>query len=164
MPTRVRHATDRGDMKLILVPSNPNHGPRVSISVPTDGGLIDNVVSDLVVPILIAGGWHPQSVQDALRSVEVPGAVAEDETPPDDLTEWSAPASAPKPPTDFTVLGFNVVAPDPDEEYPRDDLHYYSGAASMWQPTVYADGQGYWYAARNGSETLAKLQAHVAAQ
>lgn len=147
-------------MKLILVPSNPNHGPRVSISVPDDGGLIDKVVSDLVVPILIAGGWHPQSVQDALRSVEVPGAVAEDDAPPqDDLTEWSTPAGAPEPPEGFTVVGFDLQA---EGTFDFDDLKY-TIPGENWISTHLVNGHEVWYAARNGSETLAKLQAHVAA-
>jgi hypothetical protein len=149
-------------MKLILVPSNPNHGPRVAISVPQDGGDIDAFLETVVAPALVAFGWSPQSVQDAMHRVEVPGAVEEEpetsDRPPSSQTTDEHPI-APAPPVGFTIVGFDVRCSDPDGVFDDGDLEWYSG--SRWYSTGCADG-GYWYAARDGSETLAKLQAHVA--
>ena len=151
-------------MKLILVPSNPNHGPRVAISVPQDGGDIDTFLGTVVAPALVAFGWSPQSVQDAMHRVEVPGA--EDEKPElesDDLTEWSTLTDAPAPPEGFTIVGYNIDCPGPhDTLWDDEDLVWWNCA--VWIPTRFASGGDVWYAARNGSETLAKLQAHLAAR
>ncbi len=152
-------------MKLILVPSNPKHGPRVAISIANDGGDIDAFLETVVAPALVAFGWAPQNVQDAMHRIEVPGAVEEEAAPPvDDLTERSTPAPSlgrPKPPEGFTIVGHGV---DVGEalEFPQADLAF-SHAGGSWTSTHLANGYSVWYAARNGSKTLAKLQAHVAA-
>ncbi len=223
-------------MKLILVPSNPNHGPRVAISVPQDGGDIDEFLSQVVAPALVAFGYHPQTIQDAMHRVDVPGAEDEEPLEPDDLTEWSTtpepavdlpelppvpkgfdswsePALVPQrsrpcegpmgffhadpdfpdddwivstggtyggpthypvyfikaaakpvakfpcdPPEGFTIVGYNVST---DERHPDGELLWHDTFA--WHETNRASGDYVWYAARTGSETLAKLQAHLAA-
>lgn len=151
-------------MKLILVPSNPNHGPRVAVSVPQDGGDIDAFLETVVAPALVAYGWSPQLVQEAMHRIEVPGATEEPETsdrPPSRQHNDEYPI-APAPPEGFTIVGRSIEGPDPDSPMSIEDLRYFSEGA--WRRTSYADGGGYWYAARTGSETLAELQAHLAAR
>jgi hypothetical protein len=125
-------------MKLILVPSNPKHGPRVAISIPEDGGEFDRFLDSLVVPALVAYGWHPQTIQDYMRSVIVSGAVDDDPAPPvDDLTErsttpypllppapegysgWTNPALAPadRATVDGPMAFFHASGRDDDAEW-----------------------------------------------
>lgn len=151
-------------MKLILIPDNPKSTfggplrPKVAISIPGDDHTIHDILEKLVTPALVAMSFHPQTIQDGYRDAEVMGARDEES---DDLTEWSTPANAPKPPEGFTVVGFGVDCSGPDNTlWDDNDLVWWND--SLWFPTRVADG-GYWYAARNETETLAKLQAHVAA-
>lgn len=64
-------------MKLTLKPSAPDltHAfPVISISNHHDCHTCDSVFETLVIPALIAAGFHPDSILDSMRTVEVPGA------------------------------------------------------------------------------------------
>jgi len=152
-------------MKLILVPSNPKHGPRVAISIANDGGVLSDFLSDVVVPALVAYGWHPQSIQDAMHDVEVPGARKDVELA-DDMTEWSTPVSvrpgSPTPPGGFTIVGYGVDLGE-ELEFNIGDL-VFSASGSIWTPTHLVNGYNVWYAARDGSDTLATIQSILAAR
>lgn len=156
-------------MKLILIPDNPvcrlgvANRPKIAISIPGDDHTIHDILEKLVTPALVAMSFHPQTIFDGYRSAEVMGAREAEETAaiPDDLTEWSTPPGAPTPPEGFTFVGHNL---DMGEhlEFPLEDLRF-SNSGVTWHSTRLVNGHWAWYAARNGSETLAKLQAHVAA-
>ena len=151
-------------MKLILIPDNPvcpfgvANRPKIAISIPGDDYTIHDILEKLVTPALVAMSLHPQTVLDGYREAQVMGARDEES---DDLTEWSPPPGAPEPPEGFTAVGFGIDARD--VEFPLEDL-VFSASGDAWNSTHLANGYSVWYAARNGSETLAKLQAHVAAR
>jgi hypothetical protein len=98
-------------MKLILVPSNPQHGPRVAISIPEDGGEFDRFLDSVVVPALVAYGWHPQTIQDFMRAVAVPGADEEE----GDRAEWSTSPCPPLPPAPEGYSGWTEPALTPGD-------------------------------------------------
>lgn len=152
-------------MKLILIPDNPAcpfgvaNRPKIAISIPGDDYTIPDILEKLVTPALVAMLFHPQTIFEGYRDAQVMGAREAEES--DDLTEWSTPPDAPTPPEGFTVVGRGLDMGE-DLEFPLEDLRYsYQGV--IWYSTHLVNGYEVWYAARNGSETLAKLQAHAAA-
>lgn len=157
-------------MKLILIPDNPAcpfgvaNRPKIAISIPGDDYTIHDILEKLVTPALIAMSFHPQTIFEGYRDAQVMGAreAEEDVATPDDLTEWSTPPDAPAPPEGFTIVGCGLDMGE-DLEFPLEDLRF-SNRGVIWTSTHLVNGYDIWYAARNGSETLAKLQAHVAAQ
>lgn len=154
-------------MKLILIPDNPMcpfgvaNRPKIAISIPGDDYTIHDILEKLVTPALVAMSFHPQTIFDGYREARVMGAQ-DDAGAQDDLTKWSKPRPGLIFPEGFTSVGFNVDAGE-GVEFPADEL-LFSADGESWHGTHLANGYDAWYAARNGSETLAKLQAHVAAQ
>lgn len=146
-------------MKLILIPSDPSFGPRVSIAIPGDGFTIDTVIDQLITPALIAFGFAPATVRDGYENADVPGE------PVPEVHELVAPRpyddggnGPPPPPDGFTVLGFNLRIDYARLPSGRDDLRYtYRGPD--WYGTPYVNGCDVWYAVRTGSETHHKIQA-----
>lgn len=64
-------------MKLTLKPSAPDRAhpfPAISISNHHDDHTCDSVFETLVIPALIAAGFHPDSILDSMRTIDVPGA------------------------------------------------------------------------------------------
>ena len=161
-------------MKLILIPDNPAcpfsnaQRPKVAISIPGDDHTIYDILDKLVTPALVAMSFHPQTIQDGYREAQVMGARA-DEADPDDLTGWAksepelpAHPGTPTIPGGFTVVGYGVDLGE-ELEFNIGDL-VFSASGSIWNPTYLVNGYNVWYAARNGSETLAKIQSILAAR
>lgn len=50
-------------MKITLEPTTPNSNhPKVTIEVPGEDYQINSVIDDLIKPLLIAWGFHPETV------------------------------------------------------------------------------------------------------
>lgn len=149
-------------MKLILIPDNPvcpfgvANRPKIAISIPGDNYTVHDILEKLVTPALVAMLFHPQTISDGYHDAQVMGARDEEEKA---APEWREEPDAPTPPEGYTVVGFGIEGPDQNEIL--EDLMFRAERGD-WYTTPYADGGVIWYAARNGSETLAKLRAHVA--
>lgn len=130
-------------MKIILRPSDPtarHAAPVISITTPIDGMPLSDVLEQLIVPALVAFGFHPQSIQDTFRDHEVPGAAprGEDSLAVDDFSV----------PEGFAYIGYGA---DVDGDFSEDDVLYAHRDAASWQETRYINGGDYHYAVRTSS-------------
>lgn len=126
-------------MKIILRPTNPtahHANPIISITTPGDGMALSDALEQLIVPALIAYGYHPQAIQDCFRDFEVPGAT-QDDAPVIDADDYSVPEG-------FAYIGYGA---DVDGEFSEDDV-LYSHDAQSWEETRFVNGGPYHYAAR----------------
>jgi hypothetical protein len=131
-------------MKIILRPTNPTApyaAPIISITTPGDGMVLSDALEQLIVPALIAYGYHPQAIQDCFRDFEVPGATQEKP-----LVDSCEPFEVPE---GFVYAGYDTYV---DGDFASEDVLYRDDIFSPWQTTTrFINGGEVFYAVREGS-------------